>query len=74
MGFVAGFIEKSGKLTFISELHLPEDCVIISITRNGQMIIPRGKTVLHSGDTVLVLVGREELYRLGKALGVEQLK
>lgn len=58
----------------LSELHLPEDCVIISITRNGQMLIPRGKTVLHSGDTVLVLIGEKELYRLGKALGVEQIK
>ncbi len=54
----------------LSEITLPEECIVISITRGGELIIPRGKTVLRGGDVVLLLAGSDELHSLSKALGV----
>ncbi|MCM1333812.1 MAG: NAD-binding protein [Bacteroides sp.] len=34
---------------------LPESCNIISVTRGGELIIPRGRTKLMSGDTLLIV-------------------
>ena len=56
----------------ISEVRLPEECVIISITRKGDLIIPRGRTVLRAGDVLLVLVSNEESHQLAKVLGVQK--
>ena len=36
----------------IRDLSLPKDCVLVKIIRNRQIILPRGDTVLQSGDTV----------------------
>ncbi|MEA5012640.1 MAG: TrkA family potassium uptake protein [Angelakisella sp.] len=55
----------------LSEIRLPEECVVISITRSGELIIPRGKTCLYSGDLILVLVSNEEVHNLSKALSLE---
>ena len=40
---------------YLKEIALPQDCVIISIWRNGRMIVPRGNTQLSVGDRVVVL-------------------
>lgn len=34
----------------LSELKLPQQCVIISISRGSEIIIPRGNAVIYSGD------------------------
>ncbi|MEG2021537.1 MAG: TrkA family potassium uptake protein [Oscillospiraceae bacterium] len=39
----------------LAQLVIPPDVVIISVTRNGQFIIPRGTTQIISGDKVMVL-------------------
>ncbi len=39
----------------IQDLELPEDCVLVSIVRDDDIIIPRGETHLEGGDTVVVL-------------------
>lgn len=39
----------------LKELEMPENCVIISVMRGGDMIIPRGNTAVVSGDEVLAL-------------------
>ena len=36
----------------IRDLNFPEDCVLVKIIRDRRIILPRGETVLHSGDTV----------------------
>lgn len=56
----------------LSEIAFPEECIIISVTRGDELIIPRGKTILHSGDVLLVLAGNDELHSLSKALGIEE--
>ncbi|MEG1687268.1 MAG: NAD-binding protein [Angelakisella sp.] len=58
----------------ISDLRLPEECVIISINRNGEVIIPRGKTCLAAQDVIMVLVGNNEAHNLAKALMVDVTK
>jgi trk system potassium uptake protein TrkA len=51
----------------IKDLPLAEHCIISGILRHGEMVLPRGATVLEAGDEVLALVdepGRERLARL----------
>ncbi len=40
----------------IAEIGLPRDAVIVAIVREGRLVVPRGDTVVHPGDEVLVLV------------------
>lgn len=39
----------------ISAITLPEGCNIVSITRESELIIPRGKTRLYGGDKLLIV-------------------
>ena len=51
----------------IQDLPLTEQCIISGILRHGEMVLPRGNTILEAGDEVLALVdddGRERLARL----------
>ena len=43
----------NGKM--LMEMNLPSIFNIVSITRNGSLIIPRGQTVLLSGDKLLII-------------------
>ena len=42
------------------ELELPEDSLVASIQRGGQLIIPHGKTILEAGDQLAVVTRRED--------------
>jgi trk system potassium uptake protein TrkA len=51
----------------LKDLSLPNNCVISGIIRNGEMVLPRGTTLLEEGDEVLALVddpAREQLAKL----------
>ena len=51
----------------IKELPLPEHCIIAGIIRKGEMIVPRGLTIMEVGDEVLAItdmVGKEQLAEL----------
>jgi len=50
---------------------LPEGCVLVSVVRKDQVVIPRGNTVIHVGDSIMALThaGAEDQLRnalLGK--------
>jgi trk system potassium uptake protein TrkA len=45
----------------VAELRLPEDCVLISLIRDGSVFFPRGKTALRPGDRVFALARRESV-------------
>jgi trk system potassium uptake protein TrkA len=40
----------------IVQLGLPRESTIVALLRQGQVVVPRGDTVLHQGDEVVVLV------------------
>lgn len=50
--------------TAIMDLKLPESTNIISITRGGKLIIPRGPTLLRGGDILLVISENMPLSKL----------
>jgi len=52
----------------IRDLRLPKDCVLVKIIRNRHIILPRGDTVLLSGDTVEVFGVDEKLLEAEKYL------
>jgi len=39
----------------LSELEIPSDCLIVAISRNGEMIIPGGEDIILPGDILYVL-------------------
>ena len=55
----------------LMELDLPEECVIVSISRRGDFIIPRGNTQLFSGDKVIIVAQNASLHALKKRLYVQ---
>ncbi|HET9075353.1 MAG TPA: TrkA family potassium uptake protein [Acidimicrobiales bacterium] len=40
----------------ISELGMPRDSSVVAVIRERRVVVPRGDTVLHAGDEVIVLV------------------
>lgn len=54
----------------LSELSLPEDLVIVAITRDGQSLIPRGNTAIHEGDHLIVIVKESSRINIEKIFGI----
>jgi trk system potassium uptake protein TrkA len=45
--------------TAIADLDFPRDAIVVAVVRVDRLIMPRGDTMLQSGDEVLVLVAAE---------------
>lgn len=45
----------------IVELDMPGDSLIVLISRNDEFIVPSGGTIIEEGDTILVLVNKQNL-------------
>lgn len=56
----------------VKDLKLPLNCIISGIIRHGEIIIPRGVTVLEEGDEILALVDDSARVQLAKILGRPQ--
>ncbi len=52
----------------LMEIPLPESSIIVSITRDGKLIVPRGNTKIMSNDTIIVLCENHALHELNKVL------
>jgi trk system potassium uptake protein TrkA len=50
------------------DIPLPKDCVLISIIRQGKVILPRGTTTLQKNDIVLALTPPESQKELNDIL------
>lgn len=50
----------------LAQLTFPEDCTVVSITRGGEMVIPRGSTQILAGDKVLLLAKDTAFHTLTK--------
>lgn len=57
----------------LSQIHLPEESVIVSITRGGNLIIPRGNTQIFSGDKMIICAQTRVLHEVGEALKIQNL-
>ena len=53
----------------LKDLSLPHNCVISGIIRHGEMIMPRGTTLLEEGDEILALIDDHARGQLAKMLG-----
>jgi trk system potassium uptake protein TrkA len=52
----------------LMDIPLPKDCVLISIIRQGKVILPRGTTTLQKNDIVLALTSPESQKELNDIL------
>jgi trk system potassium uptake protein TrkA len=50
----------------IKDLPLPENCVIAAIIRQGELVLPRGITVLEVGDEVLAITDEDGTSQLAE--------
>lgn len=48
----------------LKDIELPRDCVLISVIRDEEVIIPNGFTVLHEGDYIIVVSSKEDQQEL----------
>jgi trk system potassium uptake protein TrkA len=53
----------------IRDLSLPEECVLVGIIRKGELLIPRGNTVLQPNDMVIALANVSRMGMLAALLG-----
>ncbi len=56
----------------ISELKFPKDSLIISIIRNGEIMIPSGKSLINKDDTLYIITRRDNLEHVKGALSVDK--
>jgi trk system potassium uptake protein TrkA len=67
---IAGESPVAGKT--LRELTWPTGCVVVSIMREGEVIFPRGATVLNAGDIVVGLVAPEAEEQFRRVFGKGQ--
>ena len=53
----------------VDALKLPVDCVLATLLRNGQILIPRGDTRIQAGDKIIALVKSEQQAELVRVFG-----
>lgn len=53
----------------VDALKLPDDCVLATIVRKGDLIIPRGTTTFEAGDKIIALVRSEQQAELVRVFG-----
>jgi trk/ktr system potassium uptake protein len=53
----------------VKDLQLPTNCIISGVIRHGEIVIPRGVTILEEGDEILALVDDSARGQLEKLLG-----
>ncbi|WMJ23816.1 NAD-binding protein [Paludicola sp. MB14-C6] len=55
----------------LHEIKLPNMCVVISINRDGSIIIPRGDTELKSKDTIMLMIKNDTTHDIKRLLKIE---
>ena len=56
----------------LSELTIPDECVIAAILRKGRLIIPHGDTTLQVADEIVAVVHASQVSELANALKVNR--
>ena len=52
----------------LSDIRFPEQMVIVSVERSGELLIPRGNTLIFSGDKMLILAKDSALHEVKEKL------
>jgi potassium/hydrogen antiporter len=52
----------------IVNLGLPEDSLIVLVSRGGEVLVPNGNTIIEQGDTLLVLADKDALAQIREDL------
>ena len=55
----------------ISELNIPEGCLVIWLRRDDQIIIPRGNTIIKRGDRLTIIGDQEGMKKLKEKFSVK---
>lgn len=55
----------------LSDIRLPDNCNIVSITRGDSFIIPRGKTKIMSNDVLLVVSGASDAHEVRRTFKIK---
>jgi trk system potassium uptake protein TrkA len=58
--------------TAIKDLKLPASCIIATIIRKGEIVLPRGATTLEKEDEVLAITDTEGAKQLASILGITE--
>ena len=53
----------------IDSIRLPPECVLVTVLRDGEIIIPRGETTIAAGDRIIALVREEQQAQLVTIFG-----
>jgi Trk K+ transport system NAD-binding subunit len=53
----------------VRDLSLPENCLLVTIGRGDDLLVPRGDTTLAADDSLLVLADQDGLTQIGQLLG-----
>lgn len=53
----------------VDSLKLPSECVLATLVRGGQLLIPRGTTTIKPGDKIIALVKTEQQAELVRLFG-----
>lgn len=48
----------------LKDVNLPKDCILISVIRDEEVVIPNGYTVLHEGDYIIAVSSQEDQQEL----------
>jgi len=56
----------------LKDLQLPRECQVAAIIRKGELVIPRGDTVLQAADEILAVVHASRVTQLAAILGPGQ--
>ncbi|MDD1659527.1 MAG: TrkA C-terminal domain-containing protein, partial [Methanomicrobiales archaeon] len=55
----------------IRDLNLPEECILVGVIREGELLIPHGNTVLKPDDMVIALASVSRMALLAAMLGAQ---
>lgn len=53
---------------------IPEDCIIVTLSRNDELIIPRGNTKLLIGDALVMVAKNSAIHRVGELFNIKEVK
>lgn len=56
----------------LMEIRMPEQSIVISITRGGEVLIPRGNTPILSGDRILIMAKNTALHEISAVLKLDK--